>query len=187
MITVRKATLHDSKIIATYLLLAMKEIVYKFIGEEDTEKARAFMLYFVQRDNNQYSWQNCWVAEDGMEVVAAMNLYDGAQLSELRQPVIEYLGNKYNNDFKFEDETQAGEYYIDSFGVAPDQRCKGIGTKLLQFVIDEYVNKGGQTLGLLVDEENPNAERMYLKLGFTIAGKKVLFGKHMKHFQIHKA
>src|SRR5688500_9580314 len=114
MIFVRKATLNDSEIIATYLSLPMKDILYNFIGEEDPEKAREFMLHFVAGENNQYSYQNCWVVEDNMKVVAAINLYNGALLSELRQPVIEYLRSKFNNDFNPEDETQAGEYYIDS-------------------------------------------------------------------------
>jgi ribosomal protein S18 acetylase RimI-like enzyme len=184
MIIVRKATLNDSEIIATYLFLAMEEIVYRFIGEKDPGKAREFMLHFVERDNNQYSWQNCWVAEDDMEVVAAVNLYNGAQLSELRQPVIEYLRSRFNKDFNPEDETQAGEYYVDSLGVNPNYQRKGIGSKLLQFVIDEYVGKRNQTLGLLVDEANPNAKRLYLKLGFKSAEKKVLFGKNLEHLQI---
>jgi len=181
---VRKATLNDAEIIATYLSLPMKDILYKFIGEEDPEKAREFMLHFVRRENNQYSYQNCWVVEDNMKVVAAINLYNGALLSELRQPVIEHLRSKFNNDFSPEDETQAGEYYIDSLGVNPNQQAKGIGTKLLQFVIDEYVNKRSQTLGLLVDEINPNAKKLYLKLGFKSAGARILFGKNMEHLQI---
>ena len=184
MIFVRKATLQDAEIIATYLLLAMAEIVYKFIGEEIPEKAKEFMLHFVKKDNNQYSYQNCWVVEDNMKVVAAINLYNGALLSELREPIIEYLRSKFNKDFNPEDETQAGEYYIDSLGVHPNQQSKGIGTKLLRFIIDEYVHKHSQTLGLLVDEINPNAKRLYLKLGFKSAGRKVLFGKKMEHLQI---
>lgn len=184
MTFVRKATLNDSEIIVTNLFLAMEDIVYKFIGAEDPKKAREFMLHFVEKDNNQYSYQNCWVVENNMEVVAAINLYNGALLHELRQPVIEYLRSKFNKDFDPEDETQEGEYYIDSLGVIPDQQSKGIGTKLLQFVIDEYVNKHGQTLGLLVDETNPSAKRLYLKLGFKSAGRKVLFGKRMEHLQM---
>lgn len=184
MILVRKATFHDSEMIAPCLFLAMEDILYTFIGEEDAEKARAFMVHFVEKDNNQYSYQNCWVAEDNRKVVAAINLYNGALLSELRQPVIEHLRSKFNNDFTPEDETQAGEYYIDALGVNPDQQSKGIGTKLLQFVIDEYVNKQSQTLGLLVDETNPNAKRLYVKLGFKSAGRRVLFGKNMEHLQI---
>lgn len=184
MTHIRKATLNDSEIIATYLFLAMEDIVYTFIGEDDPEKARAFLLHFVEKDNNQYSYQNCWVVEDNMTVVAAVNLYNGARLQELRQPVIEYIRSKYNKDLNPEDETEAGEYYIDSLGVNPAQQSKGIGTKLLRSVIDEHVNKHGQTLGLLVDEINPDAKKLYLKLGFKSVGRKVLFGKKMEHLQI---
>jgi hypothetical protein len=46
------------------------------------------------------------------------------------------------------------------------------------------VSKQHQTLGLLVEEGNLNAKRLYLKLGFQSAGKKVVFGKHMEHLQI---
>ena len=184
MMVIRRATLKDSEKIATYLLLAMEDIVYKFIGEKDPKKAKEFMLYFAERERNQYSYQNCWVAEDENGVLAAVNLYDGARLNELRQPVVEYIVTHFNKDFKYEDETQAGEYYIDSLGVHPGLQGKGVGSKILQFLIDEYVDKGNQTLGLLVDEENPNAKRLYLKLGFKSAGKKVLFGKHMEHLQV---
>ena len=40
-----------------------------------------------------------------------------------------------------------------------------------------------QTLGLLVDEANPLAEKLYLKLGFEFVGHKELVGKKMKHLQ----
>jgi ribosomal protein S18 acetylase RimI-like enzyme len=184
MVVVRKATWSDSEAIATCLLLAMEDIVYRFIGEASKEKANEFMLHFVRQDNNQYSYQNCWVAEDDNTIVAAINVYSGAQLGELRRPVLEQLRNKFNRDLHPEDETQAGEYYIDSFGVNPNQQGKGIGTKMLQFVIDEFVNQRNQTLGLLVDEVNPDAKRLYLKLGFKSAGRKILFGKTMEHLQI---
>lgn len=184
MMMIRKATLEDADLIAAHLLMAMEDIVYKFIGEYDPIKAKEFMLYFVEKENNQYSYQNCWVAEVNKVVVAAVNLYDGAKLTELRQPVVEYIRNLHNNDFKPEDETGPGEHYIDTLGVSPDQRGKGIGSKMLQFLINEYVSKQGNTLGLLVDEENPDAKRLYLKLGFENAGKKTIFGKNMEHLQI---
>jgi len=78
MITIRKASLTDAEQIATCLLLGMEDIVYKFIGENDPEKAKEFMRHFVERENNQYSYQKCWVAEEGDEIVATVNIYDGA-------------------------------------------------------------------------------------------------------------
>jgi ribosomal protein S18 acetylase RimI-like enzyme len=184
MTSIRKAIPNDDWAIATCFLLAMEDIIYKFIGEANPAKAREFMEHLVGRDDNQYSWKNCWVAEDAGKVVAAILLYDGALLTDLRQPVIEYLKSEFGRDFTPEDETQAGEYYIDSLGVNPDEQGKGIGTELLRFVIDEHVNKEGHTLGLLVDESNPKAKRLYVKLGFRRVGSRVVFGKTMEHLQL---
>lgn len=184
---IRKATLKDSESIASYLFLAMKEIVFRFIGEEDDSKAKDFLRHFVEKENNQYSYQNCWVAEEQHEIIAAANLYDGARLEELRQPVTAYLKERFQQDVTPEDETQPGEYYIDTLGVREDQQGKGVGSKILQFLIDEHVVKNQQTLGLLVDEENPEAKKLYLKLGFKSVGKCMLVGKQMEHLQISRS
>jgi ribosomal protein S18 acetylase RimI-like enzyme len=184
MIRVRKATYHDAEAIARYMLLAMEEIVYHFIGIKDPATAARFMLHFVERGNNQYSYQNCWVAENEMTVVAAINVYDGARLEELRQPVVDYIRTKFNKDFIPEDETQAGEFYIDSLGVNPTEQNKGIGTMLLKVVMDDYVTEHKLTIGLLVDDVNPGARKLYVNLGFESVGKKFLFGKVMEHLQI---
>lgn len=183
MMTIRKATVNDTEILADLLLLAMEDIVYRFIGQKNPEKARAFMLHFVERKNNQYSFQNCWIAEkDGM-VLGAANIYNGGHLHSLRKPVLDYVRSHYNANFYPEDETKEGEYYLDTLGVHPNHQGKGIGTRLLQFLVDEYVNRQGQTLGLLVDEENPSAKRLYVRLGFESAGVKVLLGKKLEHLQ----
>lgn len=181
-ILIRKATPADAAPIAACLLLAMEDIVCTFIGSKDANAAAAFLLCFTQQQANQYSYQNCWVAEVAGQVVAAANVYDGALLATLRQPVLNYI-LRFNPGFAPEDETGPGEYYIDTLGVLPAQQGKGIGTKLLQFLIDDYAGRR-QPLGLLVDEENPQACRLYLKLGFVPAGKKRLFGKKMTHLQL---
>jgi ribosomal protein S18 acetylase RimI-like enzyme len=181
---IRKAKIEDSDAIATYILLAMEEIVYKFIGEKSLEKAKQFLENLINKKANQYSYENCWVIEIENEVVAVAIVYDGAKLQELREPVVNEIKSMFNRDFNPENETEAGEYYIDSIGVSPQQQGKGLGSKLFQFLIDEYVYKRNETLGLLVDKDNPNAKKLYLKLGFEIVGEKTLAGKNMEHLQL---
>ncbi|MEG1238492.1 MAG: hypothetical protein RSD30_13085, partial [Flavobacterium sp.] len=128
---IRKAAASDSKYIAPILLLAMEDIIYKFICKDDYNSALEFLQHFVETENNQYSYQNCYVAEADNEIIGAVNLYDGADLQKLRNPIIEYVRNNYNPDFNPEDETQAGEYYIDyrrprACRFQP-QRCSGGG------------------------------------------------------------
>lgn len=184
--TIRKATFEDSEFIATHLLLAMEEIIYKFIGIKEYKTAYYFLLHFVETENNQYSYQNCFVAIDQDEIIGAVSVYDGAKIHTLRKPVVDYVRLNFNPDFDPEDETQSGEFYIDSLGVNPKCQGKGIGSKILQFLIEEYVTQNNLTLGLLVEEENPSAKKLYLKLGFKIVGVKTLVGKTLEHLQLKK-
>jgi Acetyltransferases len=183
---IRKAKVEDSGAIATYMMLAMEDIVYKFIGENSFEKAIQLIENLVSKEANQYSYENCWVVEKNKQIVAVANIYDGGNLYDLRKPVADQINMMFNREFNPEDETQNGEYYIDCIGVHPDWQGKGLGTKLLQFLIDEYVCKKQVTIGLLVDNDNPKAKRLYLNLGFEIIGPKILAGKKMEHLQIKR-
>ena len=74
-----------------------------------------------------------------------------------------------------EDETQAGEYYIDSLAVLPEYRGRGIARQLMQAQIAH-----GHSLGLpstlLVDPDNPPALRLYESLGFRYHSDCYAFG-----------
>lgn len=181
---IRKAEKSDSKAIAKLLLLAMENIFYSFIGEKSFDKAHKTLMELIEMPENQYSYENTWVIQLNNEVIAASNVYDGAELEKLRTPVKKLIEAKFNHNFNPEDETQAGEIYIDCIGVSQAHQGKGLGSKMLSFLIDKYVHQEGQTLGLLVDQGNPNAKRLYLKMGFSEVGTKVLEGKHLCHLQI---
>jgi len=181
---IRKASVNDTNYVAPLLLLAMQDIVYQFTDSKDNNKAREFLAYFIGKENNQYSYQNCFVVEEENKIVAAVNLYDGSKLHKLRQPVIEYISRHSHSAIHIEDETQPGEYYIDSLGVTEDLQGKGIGTMMLQFIINHYVKKEKQTLGLLVDKDNPKAKKLYLKLGFELVDEKFFMGKIYEHLQV---
>lgn len=181
---IRKALLQDSETIASLLMLATGEVIYRFIAERNFQKGIDFLRHFVKCEANQYSFQNCYVIEDEGEILGALLAYDGAKLHELRKPVLAYIHQHFDPHLLVEDETQAGEYYIDSLGVLPNQQGKGIGARLLQYVITEQVTQNGQTLGLLVDKTNPGAKRLYLKLGFESVGEKNLLGISLEHLQL---
>jgi len=180
---IRKATDEDSNIIASLIMLAMDDIIYSFIGEVSYEKAFHFLNRLIREKSNQYSYENCWVAEAENQLVAAAIVYDGARLKELRNPVAILLREIFNRDFNPEDETQEGEYYIDCVGVDSNYQGKGIGSQVFQFIINEFVLQQNKTLGLLVDKKNPKAKQLYLKLGFEVVGEKKLVGNEMEHLQ----
>lgn len=183
MFSVRNATPEDAPVLATCMLLAMEAIVYGFLGRADYEAAHRFLKHFAFLPGNQYSYENCRVAVAGDgQVVGTINLYDGAQLQLLRQPVVDRVRQYHQPQFQPEDETGPGEYYIDTLGVLPHWQGRGIGRLLLERVIQEY-GEQQQVLGLLVEADNTGAAQLYRSLGFRVVAEKMVFGKWMVHMQ----
>ncbi|WP_027001570.1 GNAT family N-acetyltransferase [Hugenholtzia roseola] len=205
MFSFRKAKLEDSKIIAYFMMLAMEDIVYNFLDEKNYEKAINFLSFFVEQEKNQYSYQNCWLmlendikndtkddTENGAKnkverVFACANIYAGADLKELRQPIATYIESNFNKKFEIEDETQAGEYYLDTLAVLPQKQGAGLGTIFLQFLINQIVVEKREVFGLLVEKNNFLAKKLYKKVGFVFVNETTLTGKAMEHWQISPA
>ena len=183
-VVIRNATRDDCASITDNLFLVMEDLFGSFIEKKDSVVTKSLLSYFVEQEQNQYSYQNCLVAEIDGKVVATLNSYNGGDLILLREPVLSYIKPHFNNHFNPEDETQEGEYYIDSLGVNPQWQGKGIGTELLKYVIEQHVTKNNHTIGLLVENDNQPAKKLYLKLGFKPVGNKMLVGKRFEHLQI---
>lgn len=180
---IRPASKSDAVQIAELMNLAMLEITQQFIGEEDHSKANDFLAHFIALEKNQYSYENIFVAEVDDIILGQISLYDGALLHAIRKPIWDKIKLDHGIDYWAEDETQAGEIYLDTIGVSPLAQGKGIGKKLLQFAIEEFVIKQQKVLGLLVDKDNPNAKRLYEKVGFKVVNEVHIFGKTMEHLQ----
>jgi len=51
-------------------------------------------------------------------------------------------------------------------GVHPDYRGKGIGTRIMEMLIDKVKDKGYASIGIFAWEKNPNNISFYRKFGF---------------------
>ncbi len=129
-----------------------------------------------------YSYENTIVAEIDGKVVGAMCAYDGADYQELKQPIIDILGK--DSGFAQLKETEEGEFYLDSVGVLPEYRGRGIASKIIEAQCERAVSLGHKVAGLIVDLDNPRAEALYTRLGFRYQGNKDFFGHPMKHMVI---
>ena len=61
--------------------------------------------------------------------------------------------------------------YLHSFRVRPAMRNRGLGTKLLQIIEQDLIQRGFRELTLNVAEDNENALRLYRRLGYTVEKK----------------
>ena len=183
-IVVRSAEMRDAEIIASAVAMA--------IGDTGTLKAYCGEQYhsvlqdIARQDDTQYSWRKALVAQVGNTVAGAIVGYDGALLATLREATFAVISHHTGFTPTVADETQAGEYYLDSVAVLPQFRGLGVGQRLITALCERAFAEGHDRVGLIVDCDNPKAERLYTSLGFRRVGTKTFFGHTMWHLQVER-
>lgn len=109
--------------------------------------------------------EEAWSAEAISETVAANGCYVGAFQNET------FLGH---GGFTF----AADEGYITNIAVSSAARRKGIGTAIIQELLEKAVQQNLSFLSLEVRESNAAAIKLYEKCGFTVRGVRPKFYKN---------
>lgn len=178
---IRSAQKEDYKSVALLIIQAMDDLAMKFTKSSDTEEAIPVFEYFFQQEGNQYSFENTLVCEENGEIIGSITAYDGSKLNELRSPFLEYLLKEFGFEQILEDETESGEFYLDTISVSRIHQGKGIGRKLIEAMSQHAKEKGFDKVGLLVDKENPSAKKLYERIGFKTVKTKYLMGGIYEH------
>ena len=184
MIEIQEATKSQAADIARLIMIAMTDdcCLYFCGNGYGLDDFRKMMTMLVEREDSQYSYRNTLVAMDGNKVVGISVSYDGGRLHELRRAFIkaamEYIGKDHSG---MDDETQAGELYLDSLAVLPEYRCQGIARKLLLATKKRANRLSLPCVGLLVDKGNPVGEALYTSVGFQYLNDNQWGGHPMKH------
>ena len=130
MITIEQAQVSQASDIARLIMEAMNhECCLYFAGEEHGLSGfHQLMTDLVCRADSQYSYLNTLVALNAQrDVVGVCTSYDGAHLHQLRVAFVQGCLECFNRDFgNMDDETEAGELYVDSLAVDARYRGKGI-------------------------------------------------------------
>lgn len=180
---IRPATPTDAPVLSELIILAMGQLANKFAGSDDVAKAIQLFEKFSSQTGNQYSYENTLIYEDESGVCGMILGYNGADLEKLRAPFLHYLKEVNGFNQPIEDETQPGEYYIDCLSVFSAQQGKGIAKALIKALIEHAAEKGHFTTGLIVHQNNPQAKKLYLKLGFKVVDERVFVGDIYEHLQ----
>lgn len=187
MITIEQAQISQASDIARLIMEAMNhECCLYFAGEEHGLSGfHQLMTDLVCRDDSQYSYLNTLVALNTQrEVIGVCTAYDGAELHQRRTAFVQGCLARFNRDFgDMDDETAAGELYVDSLAVDVHYRGKGIAKSLLKATIEKAKQLQLPAVGLLVDKGNPKAERLYASVGFQYVDDNQWGGHAMRHLQ----
>ena len=172
--TIIPATPAHAADIAQLIMTAMTEECCQYLaGKEHTlDDFYHMMLDLVLMDDSQYSWRNAFVA-----------VYNGADLHRLRRRFQEEALRQLQMDYsQMDDETEAGEFYLDSLAIYPEYRRRGIARQLLKRA-SEHAASLNLPAALLVDKDNPNAERLYRSVGFEYCNDAMWGGHEMRHLR----
>ncbi len=184
MIEIKFAQKEQSAEIARLIMMAMTDdCCLHFCGVgHGLNDFRRMMTSLVEREDSQYSYRNTLVAMDDDKVVGIAVSYDGGRLHELRQAFIQAAKEQIGKDHSgMDDETQAGELYLDSLAVLPENRRQGIAQRLLRATKGRADQMGLPCVGLLVDKGNPAGEALYTSVGFRYVNDSQWGGHPMKH------
>lgn len=170
------------------------DVVVSAIGEEhargfdpdgNLDRVRELFGTLAGRVDSQYSCINTVKAVDENDNVMGFAVgYDGAVLQRLRRAFISEVKRLMGRDLEGQipDETGPGEFYLDSLGVFPDYRGRGVGRALIEAMAARAA-AAGKPLGLLCEKSNRRARRLYDSLGFRKVGETPFAGVLMDHLQ----
>ena len=181
-ITIRSARVEDAATIAHAVAMAIgdKEALRAYCGDD----YMAVLTQIAATKGTQYSWQYALVAEVDGTAAGAVVGYDGDDLQLLREgtfAIVQQLTGRVPN---IANETEGGEYYLDSVGVLPEFRGLNVGRTLVREFCNKVFATQHNCVGLIVDSNNPQAEKLYTSLGFERVGTRLFFGHRMWHLQL---
>lgn len=181
-ITIRSARVEDAATIARAVAMAIgdKEALRAYCGDD----YMAVLTQIAATKGTQYSWQYALVAEVDGTAAGAVVGYDGDDLQPLREGTFAIVRQLTGRVPNIANETEGGEYYLDSVGVLPEFRGLNVGRTLVREFCNKVFATQHNCVGLIVDSNNPQAEKLYTSLGFERVGTRLFFGHRMWHLQL---
>ena len=184
-VIIRQARKEEASQIAKLFMLAWPVDEILESNGLTCEQLHEFITLIAANEETIYSYENTVVAEIDGKVAGAMCAYDGADYQRLKQPIVDVLGPDCG--FAKMKETEAGEFYLDSVGVLPEYRGRGIASRIIDAQCERAASLGHKVAGLIVDIDKPQVEALYSRLGFTYLDDKDFFGHTMRHMVKHLA
>lgn len=176
-LTIRDARPDDAPFLAQCILSAMH--FHDFEGAMSDWTAAIFerMVDSERRPDTLYTYAHTRVAEVDGELASALLSYPGEIYKDLRHKAFtEFWPNLAALDADSEQETDPGEYYLDSLAVVPKYRHSGIGQAMIQDSIQKGLALGYKQIALVADADMPQLIALYKSLGFTPADHRHAFG-----------
>ena len=175
-LVVRRSVAADASDIARLVLLSAEHFMTAVFGPGI---AHALEEMAAGR-GTLFSHEHAWIAEEEGQVRGMILCYSGAVkawqdprtglalLRLLGMDMIRRLGTLLSMQSSI-GRIGRDEYYISNVAVFPGHRGKGIGARLIECAAGEAALAGARAVVLDVETDNPDARRLYERLGFLCA------------------
>lgn len=125
----------------------------------------------LRRRRTEFSYENAFLAEVDGQAAGFVHLFaippdavpSEAELASM-DPVVRPLVEL----------DVPGSYYVAALAVFPEQRARGIGTRLLVFADERARQLGHDRMSVAVYERNAGALRLYRRFGYREVGRRTL-------------
>ena len=171
MFSILPATLADCPFVARCICMALHH--------EASDDELPYIAQICARPDVLYSYRHALIGWLDDVPVGLCLAYDGDGYHETRLRTFAlFAQNNEAMDLEHaEDETCAGEFYIDSLAVLPPYRRHGYARQLMQAQMARGRQMGLTHQTLLVDPDNPQAQALYAQLGFSYESDCYAFGQ----------
>lgn len=181
---IRKAKVEDLDALGPLILVILKDMELPMVTAVGDEQILAWLKEAGLDKTYRYSYARAIVAEEDGVILGAAFGYpaeDEPIIDDALDRVLVKHGLPSAKLF-IDPETLPDEWYLDTISVSEQARGKGIGSQLLS-ALPEYAEPAKPKLGLNVDEGNPQARKLYSRMGFEKVGEMMISGHRYDHMQ----
>ena len=181
---IRTATPNDNGDISQLMYSSGIEL-YDFIFKTSDKTAIDFIQYEFLSGQGFCGYNNVTVAITDQRVIATGCFFDGKIFNQLVWGTVKNIFSFYGPFKAFSILARSRhtssvmrtprktEIYLSNFGVDPNLRGSGIGSKMIEHQRNIATENGYNTLSLDVADNNPRAESLYTRLGFKVVREKI--------------
>jgi ribosomal protein S18 acetylase RimI-like enzyme len=170
---------HNLSTVAGLMVESAPEMFSAMFGR----RSQVILQELIARSHTRFSHRYIWVAEQDHHIVGivaaipAEALRDRANDASILKPwerLRLWLLNALVMRRVLRHDYPPNTLYIANLAVDAAHRNCGIGTQLLQQCISQGKSMGAIALYISVDIDNPNAQRLYERLGFQMVDRRTL-------------
>ena len=181
-VEIRKAFNTEARFIARNIMAAMGSDVFNSPFSEDVFSILDALTDVCGRKDTLYSYCNTLVATVAGVPVGSLTSYNGADYREKKETTFSIIKDKTGFTLpQMDDETAAGEYYLDSLAVLPSMRGHHVGRTLILQAIEIAEGLGFTKVSLIVKEGEDSLKSLYESCGFVEDGVRNCFGLRYIH------